>query len=169
MPDTDTPKLEGRPPKYSDPIEFEAAVNRYFDECDNTTIIKQVVQKGEIIPVPTPKPYTMAGLARALEIDRRTLNNYKANDNLFPIISRARERIHEQNVTFALLGIHDSRIANLNLASNFDYVLKTQTEVDATVTTPEFTDEDREAMRRIARQAARRVIEDGKQPLKLVS
>ena len=156
----------GQPQKYTDKDSFEAAVNAYFKECDSTTIIKQVVQKGEIISVPTPKPYTMAGLARALEIDRKTLNNYKEDDNFFPIISRARERIHEQNVTLALLGCHDSRIAALNLASNYGYAIRTETEVSGTLKLPSMDADERLALQDIARAMARQVVQ-GREPKQL--
>ena len=117
--------LGGRPRLYTDRDEFEAHVDNYFYVCDHTTLYKSVVQKGEIIKVPTPKPYTMAGLARALRMSRDTLNQYSKSDTFSDIVSQARMRIHEQNIELALIGCHDSKIAALNLASNFGYVINT--------------------------------------------
>ena len=118
----------GRPPKYSTAEKLQAAVNAYFTDCDAKIIIKQVVQKGEIVEVPTPLPYTVIGLANALGVDRRTINNYKDSDTFFPIIASARARIEEQNLAMGLIGAHDSRIAALNLASNYGYSEKSASE-----------------------------------------
>jgi len=118
----------GRPPKYNDPHTLQAAIDEYFKKCDETVIVKQVVQKGEIVEVPTPLPYTVIGLANALGVDRRTINNYKDSDIFFPIIASARARIEEQNLAMGLIGAHDSRIAALNLASNYGYSEKSASE-----------------------------------------
>ena len=115
----------GAPRRYQDPAEFERLVEDYFDYCDHHIIVKQVVcGKGQIVKVETPEPYTMAGLAHHLGINRLTLNNYKYYEDrpeFLTIITRARERIERQNVTHGVLGIHDARIAALNLASNYGY------------------------------------------------
>ena len=67
----------------------------------------------------------MAGLAMALHMNRDTLNEYSKSDIFSGIVSHARERIHTQNIELALIGCHDSKIAALNLASNFGYVIHT--------------------------------------------
>lgn len=115
----------GPPLLWEDPKVFEQAIDDYFIQCDETILHKQVVQKGEIIQVPTPTPYTMAGLARALRCSRDTLNQYSHNDKFADVVSHARMKVHEQNIVLALIGVHDSKIAALNLASNFGYVVKT--------------------------------------------
>jgi len=119
----------GRPPIWDDPVKFQRAVDNYFIECDKTIIYKQVVQKGEIIQVPTPEPYTMAGLAHHLGATRETLNQYKKDDRFSDIIAQARERIHRQNINLGLIGCHDSRISALNLASNFGYAQKKDVDI----------------------------------------
>ena len=120
-------------PLYSDPEEFERIINEYFDYCESTFITKQVPHSKGITLVKTPIPPTMAGLARFLGISRETLNSYKVTDSplaetnpdaakrISDLIYLARERIHEHNVTMALLGCHDSKIAELNLVNNFGY------------------------------------------------
>ena len=118
----------GRPPKWQDPEKLKAAIDAYFADCDTRIITKKVVQKGEIVEVPTPLPYTVIGLANALGVDRRTINNYRESDKFFPIIASARARIEEQNLAMGLIGAHDSRIAALNLASNYGYSEKSSQE-----------------------------------------
>ena len=115
----------GKPRRWADPEKFAAAIEDYFIRCDNTLITKKVVSgKGQIVEVTTPTPYTMAGLAYHLDIERTTLNNYKYYEDrpeYLHTLMRARKRIEEQNVTHAVLGCHDARIAALNLASNYGY------------------------------------------------
>jgi len=122
----------GRPPKYTDTKTLQADVDAYFVHCDNTVINKQhVTGKVDIVIIPTPTPYTMAGLAYWLDMTRETLNQYKYDDMFSDVIARARAKIGEANITLALAGCHDSRIAALNLASNFGYASKQEHTVDS--------------------------------------
>ena len=154
----------GRPPKYSDPDVMEKDIEEYFKKCDKTIIYKQVVQKGEIIRVPTPTPYTMAGLAMTLNMSREALNNYTDKDIFVDIIARARERIHHQNITMAMVGCYDSRIAALNLASNYGY--SDRTIIDTTFRDETVDPESLAMVRAMALQLARgqqpKQIEQGK-------
>ena len=118
------PNSVGRPKAFNSPEEVQTQIDDYFNHCSNSLIIKQVVQKGEIILVPTPTPPTMAGLSLWLGIDRKTLNNYKNDKPFFPVIMRARKKIEENNMAMGLTGIYESRINTLNLASNFGYANK---------------------------------------------
>ena len=127
----------GPPLKFPDPVEFARKVDAYFDHCQNTIITKQVVSAKEIVKVETPTPPTMAGLAAWLGISRFRLLDYdddEAKSEYSGILSRARLRIEESNITMGLLGCHDTRISQLNLASNFGYVTNKQ-EIDVTQTT----------------------------------
>uniref|UniRef100_A0A6M3IZZ0 Putative terminase small subunit n=2 Tax=viral metagenome TaxID=1070528 RepID=A0A6M3IZZ0_9ZZZZ len=125
--------------KLNDPAKVQQIINEYFLECDTTKITKQVAHSKGITEVKTSTPYTMAGLARALRVSRETLNQYRhaihpgetpeekiQHERISDIISHARDRVHEQNVTLALAGCHDSRIAALNLASNYGYSQKNE-------------------------------------------
>lgn len=61
--------------KYDNLEDLEKGIDAYFADCD---------EKG--------KPYTMTGLALALNIDAKTLTNYGQNDDYFPAIHRARQK-----------------------------------------------------------------------------
>jgi len=122
-----TPKNRGgRPMKYTDPVKLQADIDAYFNRCDQNTIKRQYAHSKGITVVETPTPYTMAGLAAALDVHRDTLNEYSRNEVFSDIIMRARDRVHQQNITLALTGCHDSRIAALNLASNYGYSTKSE-------------------------------------------
>jgi hypothetical protein len=92
----------GRPLLFKTPEKLEAAIHRYFDDCDEGEERPVVDRKGnpvvdddgEVMMAKTPVPYTMEGLALALDCDRRTITNYAHRDAYFPIITRARKRIY---------------------------------------------------------------------------
>lgn len=76
--DQNTKRKPGRPfgtLKYDNLEDLETGINKYFEDCDNNG-----------------KPYTMTGLALALNVDAKTLSNYGRDDNYFPSIHRARQR-----------------------------------------------------------------------------
>lgn len=147
-------------PIYTDSELFQAKVNEYFEICDATVIKKQVVAGGKVIIIKTPEPYTMAGLAYHLDIERQTLNNYKKRDSYFDIIMCARKRIEKANISLAMVGCHDSKIAALNLASNYGYAVKSDISVEDT-TKPKRPDRDVEAL-----QEAGKVIAEALKGLK---
>lgn len=68
--------LGGRPLKFKSAKELEEKINKYFDECD---------KKDE--------PYTITGLALALDVDRKTILNYQNKEQFFPTIKKAKLRI----------------------------------------------------------------------------
>lgn len=73
--------VTGRPRKYQDIHDFQAEIDAYFAGRDAAE-----------------KPYTMHGLARALDCSRQTLINYEQYDDAGPFvdaIKRARERVAE--------------------------------------------------------------------------
>ena len=129
----------GRSPLFPTPEKLQAAIDKYFTDCDKKIIIKQVVQKGVVVEVPVPTPYTVAGLAAALGTTRASILRYATGEHptfkdpeksreYRNIIAHAKARIEESNVTAGLIGAHDSRIAALNLASNFGYSEKSSQE-----------------------------------------
>jgi hypothetical protein len=86
----------GRPLKYKTPQGMQKIIDEYFDYCDNR--LKQVHSKeGESYAISNPEPYTMSGLAYALDMDRKSLLNYSNRDEFLPTIKKARARI-EQDV-----------------------------------------------------------------------
>lgn len=65
------------------------------------------------------EPYTVAGLALSLDIDRRTLLNYSKKEEFFPTIKKARIKI-EKDVERRSIE-NNSAGAIFNLKNNFDY------------------------------------------------
>ncbi len=154
------PAPKNKPPikkkKYTDVDLFQAKVDEYFIECDNNVIKKQVVAGGKVIVIETPEPYTMAGLAHHLNIHRDTLNNYSKDEAYVGIVTHARKKIERYNINLAMVGCYDSKIAALNLSSNFGYAVKKDVTVDD-VSKPTRTPEEIEAMRLMSQEIVKKL------------
>jgi len=117
-------------PSFSSPEAMQTQVDAYFNYCDAKMIFKQVVQKGEIIIVPTPTPPTVIGLCVFLKISRETLNAYKHGEGsgnpraYSDIVARALDRINDSWATRAGVGCLESKIAGLILSSDFGYTTR---------------------------------------------
>lgn len=100
----------GRPPKYKTKEEMQKKIDKYFAECDKER-----------------DPYTVTGLAMALDIDRRTLLNYSEKDEFFPTIKKAKLRV--ENYLEKRL-IKDSSTTGIifNLKNNYDWKDKQEIE-----------------------------------------
>lgn len=94
----------GRPLKYETAVQLDMAIQLYFDRCDPhieshmvatgiNTNGKTMFDTREILT--DQKPYTMAGLARAIGLDRKTLLNYEKRDEFFPSLQAAKDRCEE--------------------------------------------------------------------------
>lgn len=122
--------MTGRPLLYQTPEEMEQVINEYFDHCDNR--IRQVYSKktDSVVEIIDPEPYTIAGLAYALGMDRRSLLNYAERDNFFLTVKRAREKVQLDVERRLMEGQTVGAI--FNLKNNFDYSDKTEQQVDVT-------------------------------------
>lgn len=93
--------------KYDDLV---VKIDEYFDKCDNDK-----------------RPYTMSGLALSLGIDRRTLLNYSKNEEFFPLIKEARQRVEAQ-LEECLYRLGNNSGVIFNLKNNFEW--KDRQEID---------------------------------------
>ena len=94
----------GRPKKYSKAEELQKVIDNYFKECDKKE-----------------KPYTMSGLACALNIDRKTLINYSKEEEFFHTIKKAKQKVEQQLEENALIGKGNSTFTIFNLKNNFEW------------------------------------------------
>ena len=123
----------GQPRIYKTQEEMLVIINEYFDKCDKGEEVHAMRhgvplydKDNKPIIVNRKIPKTMAGLAVELNIERQTLLNYMEKPEYVDIITQARKIIESENVNCALMGDHDSKIAALNLSSNFNYMTKTE-------------------------------------------
>ena len=75
---TPTKRGVGRPRKYQSSAQLKDKIEEYFVICDKEK-----------------KPYTMTGLARALNLSRQGLLDYKGRPEFMDAITKARWRIEE--------------------------------------------------------------------------
>ena len=91
-----------RPKLYNSVEQMEKDIEKYFIECDQKE-----------------KPYTMSGLAYALDMDRKSLLNYSKDEKFFPTIKKAKEKVEQQLEENALMGKANSTFTIFNLKNNF--------------------------------------------------
>jgi hypothetical protein len=82
----------GKPLKFSSPKVLQKKIDAYFRECEAHTR-KAVTQFGQEIDAPDPIPFTVSGLAYALDTNRQVLLDYGAREKYADTISRAKARI----------------------------------------------------------------------------
>jgi benzoyl-CoA reductase/2-hydroxyglutaryl-CoA dehydratase subunit BcrC/BadD/HgdB len=93
-----------RPKLYTKVEDMEKIIKKYFDECDKKE-----------------KPYTMSGLAYALDMDRKSLLNYSKDEKFFPTIKKAKEKVEQQLEENALSNKSNSTFTIFNLKNNFGW------------------------------------------------
>ena len=90
----------GRPLKFRTPQDLQFAVDSYFDSCfkpiQNDEGELQTDKNGNVI-YEQFKPFTITGLALALDVSRSTLLDYqnKDNEDFSNIIARAKQKCEE--------------------------------------------------------------------------
>lgn len=99
-----------RPKLYSSVEDMKKIIDDYFEMCDEKE-----------------KPYTMSGLAYALDMDRKSLLNYSKDEQFFPTIKKAKQKVERQLEENALMGKANSTFTIFNLKNNYGW--KDQVEV----------------------------------------
>lgn len=109
----------GRPLKIKKVDELKNKINEYFEKCDKDN-----------------RPYTITGLALALDIDRDTLLNYEKKEEYFGTIKRAKQKVEEQ-LEISLYGNSVTGII-FNLKNNFGWKDKQEIEsnINANINNP---------------------------------
>ena len=102
----------GRPRCWNSPEELQEQINAYFDHCD----IKN-------------KPYTIAGLAVFLEVDRHTIYNYEKSQEYFHTIKKARDKIYCFMEEWAMV---KANAGTIFLMKNYGYTDRQELDVKAT-------------------------------------
>ncbi|MGV8982143.1 terminase small subunit [Clostridium sp.] len=119
----------GQPMKFKSVEELQLKIDEYFNSCYITDIDADgKPYKLNIVPL------TVSGLAISLDCDRRTLINYGNNDEYFPTIRRAKQKIEN----FAEVSLWQPKIATgiaFNLKNNFGWHDKTEVESSGTLET----------------------------------
>ena len=104
--------MVGRPNKFKSVEEMQKAIDNYFKECDANE-----------------RPYTISGLAYALDTTRRTLLDYEENDDFSHTIKKAKAKI-EQFVEERLFVGNNTAGVIFNLKNNYNWKDKQEIEAD---------------------------------------
>lgn len=83
----------GRPPKYTTPEEMQSVIDEYFASC---------WVKRPLVGLTQIRPYTIAGLALALDLTRQGLCEYSDKDEFSDVVKKAKLKV-EMNVEETLL------------------------------------------------------------------
>jgi len=117
----------GRPLKFKTVKEMQDKINSYFDFCDNRT--REIMdKKGNTVTITVPAPYTMSGLANALDTTRETISCYKEKDEFTDTIMRARAKVQE-DIEIRLMETRNEKGAIFNLINNFGWKQKQETDI----------------------------------------
>jgi len=95
----------GRPPKFTTAQELQDRVNEYFDSCWVDKVTENIDKDGACTMSTVRyqnRPYTVAGLALALDMCRDTLCEYAKKGEFSDIVKRAKLTI-EMNVEESLI------------------------------------------------------------------
>lgn len=107
--------MVGRPKKYNSVEEMQQLINDYFNYCDENK-----------------KPYTVSGLANALDLTRQSLLNYEEDDEFFDTIKRAKSKIEQFAEECLFVGSNTAGVI-FNLKNNYNW--KDKQEIEAEVNT----------------------------------
>ena len=119
--------LGGRPRKFKSKEELSKAIDNYFNSCykpvtyiDKVTGEQQIAidKDGEIV-LEQYRPFTMTGLADALDMSRQCLLNYSKDKMYFDTIMRAKRKC-ELYAEERLYDKDGCNGAKFSLSNNFD-------------------------------------------------
>lgn len=94
-----------RPLKYADKAKLEADIEAYFEKMD---------EEG--------RPYTISGLAVALDTSRNTLIQYEEKDEYVNTIKKAKQRCENWAEEAALMGKANSTFSIFSMKNNYGWV-----------------------------------------------
>ena len=96
----------GRDKIFESPLMLEASCYEYFEACDKQPLKKQnVFSNGRKMTTNLMRAFTLKGLFIFLDINRKTWENYKANEDFIAIIERIEDIIYTQKFEGAAAGL----------------------------------------------------------------
>ena len=101
-----------RPKLYDSVEKLQKDIDDYFKMCDKKE-----------------KPYTMSGLALALDMSRQSLINYSKDEEFFDTIKKAKQRVETQLEENALFNKANPTFTIFNLKNNFNWKDKQEHEI----------------------------------------
>lgn len=136
----------GRSKIFESPEQFKDAAYEYFDHADKNPWLKNEVVKsgenaGQLLPVPTQKPYSIKALCIFIGITEKTFNNYEKDEkyqDFFQVFSHVRDIIEDQQMEGATVGAYNANIVSRRLG------LVDKTDAKVHIEQPLFGDDNEE-------------------------
>lgn len=108
----------GRDKIFSSPEMFLEAAYEYFEQCDKNPWNKMEVVKtgenaGQLLPVPTQKPYSITGLCIFLGITYFTFRRYEENEDykdFSTVFTHVRDIVETNQLEGATVGAYNANI-----------------------------------------------------------
>lgn len=124
----------GRPPKYTDPEEMQTKIEDYFQHCKTGRDVT-IIRKQKAVTIKQRIPASKAGLALHLGFNsRQSLDDYTKQNNhgydpdkkqaFTDIIAQATLRCEADLLEGAAMGLFESKITGLVLATSHKYANK---------------------------------------------
>lgn len=110
--------MAGRPKKYTEVEIMQQKIDKYFKECDQNK-----------------EPYTITGLALALDLDRKSINNYSKDSEFFPTIKKAKLKV-ENYLEKHLITDNSTTGIIFNLKNNYDWTDKKELQHSGNINNP---------------------------------
>lgn len=131
----------GRPKKYKNKKELQKKIDEYFESCYRPVIVfnkekcvNETVKDEEGKTIKEQyRPFTVTGLADALDMSRQSLLNYAENEEFFDTITRAKRKC-ELYAEERLYDRDGNRGAMFSLSNNFSN-WKNKQDINANVNT----------------------------------
>lgn len=122
------PKM-GRPVAFETPDELWIKAEEYFEWCDDNPWYKNEVLRsgdraGDIIAIPTERPYTIKGLCVFIGITTQTLSNYGKKEDkkeqpqeidFFGVVTHIKNILYTQKFEGATVGVFNPNIIAMDL------------------------------------------------------
>jgi len=108
----------GPPFKY-EPKELAQKIKEYYKEIDENPIEKRKVETSNKDTKETieyiKRPYLLEGLCNYLDITLKTFKSWENNEQLLPLVTRARQTIYDNKLEGATAGVFNANIVALDL------------------------------------------------------
>ena len=122
----------GKPLAFKTVEDLEEAINNYFQKPDSPQDLQEPWRSAWDVEFTAKGDYlvfrpTISGLAVALGVDRKTINNYTRKEEYFPTIKKAKAMIE----TVLEKRLYGQAVTGLifNLKNNFEWKDKTETDI----------------------------------------
>lgn len=125
----------GRPRIFNSAEEMQEKIDNYFNSC----FIIKYDDEGNITEMKRIRPWTMSGLADALDMSRQSLINYSKDDEFFDTITRARRKIEIYNEEM-IYSKEKYNGARFSLENNFGWKENKSVEHSGEITTKRLED-----------------------------